>query len=260
MIFLKRLFFVIVIFHLLASSSIGFFAEATSELLKDNVVFLDLRKNEEFKKNHIKRSVNLSFDFLWQTFQNNPEDFFSSLVTLGVTPEKKVIIVTEKNGRKEITSAMALSYMLAYGNYKNVRVLMGGIAEWQKKRLPLVTVGDEVSPAVRQISLRNDFFYNLKSKKRKGEKVVLLTLEKNISIPKSFQKESLVIRMDKFFNDDLLANKNEIEEYLKELHISKENVLIVYPSEDKESYALAFLLKYYLNYEKIYLLKGVKTK
>lgn len=225
-----------------------------------DIAILDLRTTEVFKKGHIQGAINVPFEFLYTKFLENRPDFFRYLSALGVTPDKQIVLVTKAYDKDDITHQFALMGILSYGGFNKVFILKGGIVEWQRRKLHLQKVGTEILPKSWKYQFRSDFFYKpqrkIPTKKRKKE--VLINLGKHTSEFKPFKNVITIPDISIFFNEHDVKSQLEIDAYLKELKVSSENVLIIYPWQLKETYFLAFLLKYYVGFNNVVIFNGGK--
>lgn len=246
--------FFILCFH--SKAATAFLQKPEISLLNKNTIIIDFRAVNDYKKQHIRSSVNLPFDLLWQAFVNNRADFFSCLAAMGIVPTKNIIIVNYDNNQNRLISDVAFAYALVYGGFKNVRILEGGIEGWLKKGFTVYSIGDEVYPQYWNFIYDETIFYKppIRKDAKKRKKVIALNLDNDTLKKSNFTQISFSI--DLLFNDGMLKTVDEIKELLKGLKLNNENVLIIYPDLKKESYALAFLLKYYVGFSDVFILKG----
>lgn len=237
-------------------TAIAFFQEPDKKMLDRNTIIIDFRYVNDYKKQHIKNSVNLPFDLMWQKFVDNRADFFSYLASLGIVPTKNIVIVNYDNNRERLLSDAAFAYALVYGGFKNVKILQGGMEGWVKSGFTVYSLGAEVIPQYWNFVYYEAIFYKpLRVKNaKKRKKIVLLNLNNNVSLREKGYNQ-ISFNVDFLFSDGVLKTLDELKELLNGLKINKENVLIIYPDLKKESYALAFLLKYYAGFSDVYILK-----
>ena len=105
----------------MAMKSSDWLLEGMNDKNRD-IIILDLRSEEAFKKGHIEGSVQVNI-------QELPEQAFWL-----ISDTKKEVVVT-CNG--SIQSAMAVMYLKTAG-YKRVFNLSGGISSWERQEKPLV--------------------------------------------------------------------------------------------------------------------------
>lgn len=236
--------------------------EPSSDIIgKKNIAILDLRTTEAFKKGHIQGAINMPFELLYNKFLESREDFFIYLSALGVTPDKQLVLVSKADNENDKIHQFALMGILSYGGFNKVFVLNGGIVEWQKRKLPLLTVGTEILPKSWKYQFSPDFFYKPQRKRpaKKRKKEILINLGEQDPEVNSFKKVITIQDISVFFNEHNLKSQSEVDAYLKELKVSGENVLIIYPRQVKESYFLAFLLKHYVGFNNVVIFNGGKN-
>lgn len=253
----KKTFISLTLFFLLCNYTQAFFQEPSNSVVKPDTAIVDFRSVTDFKKQHIKGAVNLPFDLFWQNFIANQRDAFSFLASLGVVPTKNILLVNYNNSADNLISDAAFATILHYGGFKNVALLEGGMEGWVKKRLFVSSLGEEIQPKQYKFVFDEGVYYKQSAKKvtKKRKRDVLLCLEEaDGGMQKKFNVVLVDIKM--LFKNNMLKTKDEIEEYFKGLQVTKENVLIVYPDYKKESYALAFFLKYYVGFSNVFILKG----
>lgn len=255
--------FIITLFltvFILCSKGYTFFVEPVKQNVSSkDTALVDFRDTVEFKKLHIKGSVNLNFKEMWRLFSETPLDFFLSLSALGITPDKKVLVTGCEGDSDELINCLAFAYQLNYGNYEDIRILKGNIKKWQKSGLPLVSFGEEIAPKQWKFKLKENYFYqqSKRGNQKKKKKDLLLTLDDSVKNDKKFARSIYIDFRTLPFTKGDIGEREKWEEYFKRLQLSSENVLIIYPADKKESFALAFLLRFFLGYEKIFILKGV---
>jgi len=86
----------------------------------NEVYVLDMRPEFMFEQGHIKGSRNIPYHLLSKRFQEIPRD--------------NKIVVVDYLGRP---SYIPQGWFLKYKGYKDVMMLKGGFAAWEKEGLPL---------------------------------------------------------------------------------------------------------------------------
>jgi len=87
-----------------------------------NFKIIDVRFPEEFKDEHIKKSINIPLDQIKNGIKNT-------------IPDKNATIYTFcRSGER---SSMAQAILKSMG-YKNVKNVSGGILEWKEQNLPTI--------------------------------------------------------------------------------------------------------------------------
>lgn len=110
--------------------------EASEALSRNgNAKLLDVRSYEEFEEAHIKDSVNIPLDSL-----------SSKLGQIGGNESDYILIC--RSGKR---AAMAAEILVKNG-FRSVKVLSGGVMQWEKEGLPLIK-GRKVISIVRQVMI-----------------------------------------------------------------------------------------------------------
>lgn len=251
---LSCLFFVIFI---LFTEGQSFLIEPDQYLTVKDKITIDFRPLNEFKKQHVKNSINLNFEEMWRVFSENQQDFFSLLSSLGITPDKKVVLAGCDDKNDELLDCLAFAYLLYYGSFNDILILKGTIIDWQKRGIPIVSLGDEVLPKYWNYKLNEGIYYKQSKKNKAKKREVLISFDENVKSNNKFSRTIYIDIHDLQIKNSGLLEIEKLEEYFKRLQVTKENVLIIYPDRKKESFALAYLLKFYLNYDYVFILKGV---
>ena len=104
------------------------------EIASNNKIkILDFRKKEDYQKEHIKNAIQI-----WRSDLENPNYVYSGIMPssqqierlfsdLGIESEDTVVIYDDKG----LCEAARLWWILQVYNFKNVKLLQGGITAWK---------------------------------------------------------------------------------------------------------------------------------
>jgi len=129
-------------------------------LYRKNLVILDIRSADDYAVGHIPNSLNEPFIFpecAWITIRDglflevpDEADLFSTIGSLGIKHDSKVVIVTAPNPGEPpfygFANATRVALTLIYARVKKVAVLDGGYPKWVEDGLPITEDVPEVKP------------------------------------------------------------------------------------------------------------------
>lgn len=242
-----------IIFLYLNTTKVDSFFREPYHFLEEekNLSIIDLRHISEFKKSHIKGAINLKFEELWEIFTKDFRLLFNYFSSLGLTAKKKVVIAG-CDLREGYIDCLALAAILHYGGFDKIVILSGDVEEWKKANLPLTATGEAITPTEGNFKYRDEMFLNLTKKRLLSKKkYIALILDDNVKISKIFSKKINI----SFYQGDSVKDFDEMVKFIKDLQLSKESALIIYPHNKRETYALFYLLKGYFNYPNVFILK-----
>lgn len=102
------------------------------------VLVVDVRRASEYEKGHMPGAVNTGVD-LWATNKNEllrelptEKELFDLLGSLGIKKESKVVVVSRGTTEFDRADAIRVAWTMLAAGVRNVSVLDGGFAKWQK--------------------------------------------------------------------------------------------------------------------------------
>ena len=115
-------------------------------LADSNLRILDLRTRDEYDDGHIPNAISAPVGIFKRTVDDVPamvvskETFEKTMGQLGVSNDSTVVIYAESNGQ----DSGRLFWTLEYFGHEDVRVLDGGIAQWQQEGRPVTDKEPEI--------------------------------------------------------------------------------------------------------------------
>lgn len=128
---------------------------------KENTVIVDIREDEDYKKNHIPGAVSIPdiFFYLAETtddglkeLQNKFQALFSAA---GITSDKTVIIYEDAFDKRYGASCRGY-WFLSYLGHPNTGILDGGYAAWKEAGLPTDDKMPTPEPSEFKLNINND--------------------------------------------------------------------------------------------------------
>lgn len=117
------------------------------------LLVVDVRRAAEYEKNHIPGAVNAGVD-LWAPNKDGllrevptEKELTDLLGSLGIKKESKVIVVSRGTAEFDRADAMRVAWTVLAAGVRNVSVLDGGYAKWQKDGRAAVGGRTAASPA-----------------------------------------------------------------------------------------------------------------
>ncbi len=233
---------------LLLVSFLIFFTQAgfsERDLLDKKNILYDLRPLDEFKKERIKNSIHIDYQYFEpQLLQKKYQDFISFLTISGVDRDKKIIFIT--NGREDVKKAAFLGFFINLFGIKDV-VSVPSFEELKKSRVPTQTTGRKMEPSklTVDVNLIEKSLFELPSRTlltRKNTVIFECETQSDLKI-----KGAKPLKSDDFFQDDHI---------IPPPYVIKAKNIYLYPENSRETYIVAFLLKNYLKLEGVKILKG----
>jgi thiosulfate/3-mercaptopyruvate sulfurtransferase len=118
---------------------------STSWLAKNidnkDLVIIDTRKNDTYKKNHITKAISYPKKMWFQgiigktpKLYNTPQQFEEMFQDAGVTQDSMVVFYSAGSQNKDFADAASAFYTAWIYGFKNIAILNGGYAKWSEEK------------------------------------------------------------------------------------------------------------------------------
>lgn len=127
----------------------------------ENILYLDVRKSEDFAATHISGATNVDVNTLSENRDEvsgvlRPIDqVLPILRQAGVDPSRYIVVYAGMDRGGEITLATRMFWILEYLGYENVAVLDGGLKKWQAEGRAVESGASKIKP-LGSLELRPD--------------------------------------------------------------------------------------------------------
>ena len=233
--------------------------ELKNSLDEKNLIILDIAKNSIYKDGHIEGSINTNVsDFIAKNINIKAEDaqktnlvnkidltskytIEKELRTLGINNNSKVVIY-HHNTKDAMNKSAYLAFVLIYSGLENVSILDGGYMSWVFQNQILVSTKKSKDIIYGDIDVKTrpklfvdtkylkDDKSNLKLLDARSYKNYLGILKSN-SINKAghIPKATNSFYKDKFFTDEMLRSKEDLDAIYVDGHeLKKSDEVVVY--------------------------------
>ncbi len=250
---IKKISLTILIIFIFSSLSYGLIIEPDRELLKYDPLIFDLRPLEDFKKERIKGSIHLDQKYFTEKLLSKDlSELITFLRIIGVNENSKIIFSIED--KDTLIKSAFISFFIDSLGVKNIYFLKGGIKGWKEKGLPTQTVGKSFKPSDFKPNFNENIVFAKADKNLPKQKNLVII---NCDNTKSYIiKGSKFIDIELFFEEEHLLDKKKLLEELNKNLIKDKMKILLYPEDGVNTYAIAFLLKNYLEYMDVKILKG----
>lgn len=254
---LKKTIFLNISILIISSIFYGFIINPDKNILNSESVIFDLRSIHEFKKEHAKGSIQIDYDFFEsKLIKSDFKDFLTFLKISGVSENTKIYFLLNKE--EDIEKSLFLSFFLKLFNIKDINLIKGGLDEWKKRGLPTQSVGRKLETNFFQPRMNeNEFFAQPDRNLLSQKNTVIILCEKNLGYA---IKGSITLDLADFILDGSLKEIENIKKDLLEKEITPNKKIFLYPQQNKKTYIIAYLMKYYLEYKNTKILKGEKNQ
>ncbi|MCX7991431.1 MAG: rhodanese-like domain-containing protein [Proteobacteria bacterium] len=251
---MKRSFYTLIILFCLISNLNSLVTEPSKSLIKDQAIIFDMRSLEEFRKERPKDSVHLDYEFfIPKLTKKDFSDFIAFLRIIGVTEQTKIFFLI--NNIDDLIKSSAIGFFLNYLGIKDTFFVEGGFEGWKRAGLPTQSVGRKFLPSNFKSNIDEKSFFINPDKN--------FIRNKNISVFQcdNFEdyriKGSNILDIEIFFADGGLKDKDDIK-LIMSASLKNHKTILLYPEDSPKTYAIAFLLIKYLEYDNVKILKGDK--
>lgn len=250
----KKLFLIFpCILMLFFTSAYALIVQPDKSLLSTDTIIFDLRPLEEFKKERVKDSIHLDYEYFEpQLLNKNYVNFITFLRLAGVNENSKIFFLI--NNENDIKKSAFLGFFLNLLGVKNIKFIDGGISYWKQSGLPTQTIGRKLEPKNFQPKINENTFFEKPDKNFfKQKNIIILKTEQNLN---DIVKGVISINIEDFYTNGKLREIYTLEEFLHSQKIEPNKKIFLYPEQSEKTYIIAFLLKNYLEYENVKILKG----
>jgi thiosulfate/3-mercaptopyruvate sulfurtransferase len=241
-------------------------------------VVLDTRGGyKDYFRAHLPTAHHINFDTLRGTDHGVPVQYLPDnltealLIRAGVDKDRTHLIYATGDvlPNDEILSASMVAYVLEKFGVKNIRIVDGGLAEWQKQNLPTTQeyFGNPAGslPAERNTEIGIDLDELLQKKERPG--VVLVDArphneyigEDDIWVRKGHIPGAISFHWARLMEDDnthKFLSFESVKDELETAGLTADKEIIVYCGTSREGSLLRFYLAHVAQYPKVRLYEG----
>jgi thiosulfate/3-mercaptopyruvate sulfurtransferase len=234
-----------------------------------NIKILDFRKKEDYNKNHISGALHLTrSDIEDRSFPYNGmmasklqiETLFSNL---GINTNDTIVVYDDKG----LCEATRLWWILQNYSFQNVKLLHGGIENWNSIGGNTTHVIPEVTPSNFKLSETSKFKYYISKDEVNSalqNNITLLDTRSLNEYSGKYQKKGAMkagriptsIHIDwseniNYHGDRRLKSISDLENLYKKLNIKKTDSIILYCHSGVRSAHTAFVLTQLLGYKNV---------
>lgn len=196
-----------------------------SEIRDKSVRVIDVRREEDYKQNHIPTSVNLPLATLLS--DDSPENVHKLVESMGIDDETPVVVYDDTFG----ALASRVAWTLEYLGHKNVRLLDMTYSSWKSLGLENDTNTPDVSKKTHSVHLQPDILstadYLEKAKERND--VVLIDNRERLNYLEQHIPGAINIPYRTLASDGkIIRSKDDMQRLLDARGIKKDSEIITY--------------------------------
>ncbi len=213
------------------------------DILKENIVFIDIRTTEEYKKNHLENSINLPFEHIQEIVNNsNFDEIYSFFILTGVTLEKKVYLLPVTT-KEELVYIGGFAYMLHLMGITSVYIINEDYKSVVDKGFSVTNKGFKLMPATWEYRKNNIF------------------ISKKEYLAKAKSRDTFILDIDKIdiisslFNDDMFKSCEDINKLFFEKKSMRKKYIILKSQNNVKLFFLKYLLSMNCGYDNVSLFK-----
>lgn len=242
--------------------------DAAKLLNAKGTVIIDCNKADEYNRVHIANAINIWHEDLCsqgavQGILKMPDELARIFSSKGVSNSSTILLYDA--GSNMFSGRMY--WVLKYLGAKDVKIICGGISEWQKNRLPVSSAAVKLPPATFHVLTNHSIFASITRVKQSlnNPKVVLVdvrdlneytgksgTTKRKGSIPGAIHLDYRKVQNQ----GGLMKSKEELEALFTSAGITPDKEIILYCSTSVRTGIVFMALKSILNYPSVRVFEG----
>lgn len=228
------------------------FIEAEREILSDKFIIIDIRDFESYKKGHPIHSISIPYSFFEEIMKNEDYEKLHNLFeSFGITPEKKVFILPNKED--DLLKAGALGYLSMLAGVPNVFVIKDGYRGWLDKKLSFTTKGRLLTPTKFERAKKDPFVNTNDLKKMQKKHFVII----NIAESKKKSKEIINLPISAILGKEFIKSCENIKRLIFTGKSKIKKDIILQNGSHEELFFAAFFIERHCNLGNVKILKEV---
>ena len=196
-----------------------------SEIRDNSIRVIDVRRENDYKQDHIPNSVNLPLATLLS--DDSPENVLKLVNSMGIDDETPVVVYDDTFG----ALASRVAWTLQYIGHKNVALLEVTYLQWKEIGLKTSTEKPNIKPAKHSLNLNSDIMATAEYLENAKEKdgVVLIDNRERLNFLEQHIPGSINIPYRTLATDGkILRTKESMRNLLKNRGIPEDAEIITY--------------------------------
>lgn len=196
-----------------------------SELRDNSVRVIDVRRAEDYKKDHIPKSVNLPLADLLS--DDDPQRVLKITQSLGIDDETPVVVYDDTFG----ALASRVAWTLQYLGHSDVSLLDITYGQWKSTGLEIDTKEPSFGPKTHSMHLRPEILATVDylEKAKDSKNVILLDNRERLNYLEQHIPGAINIPYRTLASEDkILRTKEELKRLLKNRGINEDSEVITY--------------------------------
>lgn len=194
--------------------------------LRDNSVrVIDVRRAEDYKKDHIPKSVNLPLAELLA--DDSPEKVLKIAQNLGIDDQTPVVIYDDTFG----ALASRVAWTLQYLGHSDVSLLDTTYSQWKGLGLEIDSSETTVSPKIHSVNLHPEIMATADylEKAKEGKNVIVIDNRERLNYLEQHIPGAINIPYRTLASEDkILRKKDDLKRLLKNRNINEDSEIITY--------------------------------
>ena len=194
--------------------------------LRDNSVrVIDVRRAEDYKKDHIPKSVNLPLAELLA--DDSPEKVLKIAQNLGIDDQTPVVIYDDTFG----ALASRVAWTLQYLGHSDVSLLDTTYSQWKGLGLETDSSETTVSPKIHSVNLHPEIMATADylEKAKEGKNVIVIDNRERLNYLEQHIPGAINIPYRTLASEDkILRKKDDLKRLLKNRNINEDSEIITY--------------------------------
>lgn len=201
-------------------------SDSLRDQLRDNSVrVIDVRRAEDYKKDHIPKSVNLPLAELLA--DDSPEKVLKIAQNLGIDDQTPVVIYDDTFG----ALASRVAWTLQYLGHSDVSLLDTTYSQWKGLGLEIDSSETTVSPKIHSVNLHPEIMATADylEKAKEGKNVIVIDNRERLNYLEQHIPGAINIPYRTLASEDkILRKKDDLKRLLKNRNINEDSEIITY--------------------------------
>lgn len=201
-------------------------SDSLRDQLRDNSVrVIDVRRAEDYKKDHIPKSVNLPLAELLA--DDSPEKVLNIAQNLGIDDQTPVVIYDDTFG----ALASRVAWTLQYLGHSDVSLLDTTYSQWKGLGLETDSTETTVSPKIHSVNLHPEIMATADylEKAKDGKNVIVIDNRERLNYLEQHIPGAINIPYRTLASEDkILRKKDDLKRLLKNRNINEDSEIITY--------------------------------